>query len=75
MKSDKTCPDIRALVNVYCHWGSHWTPPGRMRVKRTNYGRFSVKCRGAIIWKSLPSSLKEIESLQLFKRKLKHFVQ
>ena len=28
MKSDKNCPDIRALVNVYCHWGSHWTPPG-----------------------------------------------
>ena len=43
--------------------------------KRTNYGRFSVKCRDAIIWNSLPNRLKEIESLQLFKRKLKRFVQ
>ena len=46
-----------------------------IKFKRTNYGRFSVKCRGAIIWNSLPSSLKEIKSLQLFKTKLKHFVQ
>ena len=30
MRSDKNCPDIRALVNVHYHWGSHWTPPGRL---------------------------------------------
>ena len=46
-----------------------------IKFKQTNYGRFSVKCRGAIIWNSLPNSLKEIKSFQLFKRKLKRFVQ
>ena len=46
-----------------------------IKFKRTNYGRFSVKFRGAIIQNRLPSSSKEIKSLQLFKRKLKHFVQ
>ena len=35
MKSDKNCPGIRDLVNVYNQWGSLWTPPGRMRVKVT----------------------------------------
>ena len=41
------------------------------KYERTNYRRFSVRYRGAIIWNSLPNSLKEIKSLQLFKRKLK----
>ena len=46
-----------------------------IKFKRTNYGKFSVKCRGAIIWNSLPNSLKEIKSFQLLKRKSKRFVQ
>ena len=41
----------------------------------TDYICFSVTYRGAMIWNSLPNSLKEIKSLQLFKRKLKYFVQ
>ena len=43
MKSDKNCPDIRALVNVYYHWGSHWTPPGRMRVEQRD-------CKSHKLW-------------------------
>ena len=42
MKSDKNCPDIRALVNVYYHWGSHWTPPGRIRGNRKNISACST---------------------------------
>ena len=45
-----------------------------IKYERTNYRRFSVRYRGAIIWNSLPNSLKEIKSLQLFKRKLKKLV-
>ena len=44
-----------------------------IKYERTNYRRFSVRYRGAMIWNSLPNSLKEIKSLQLFKRKLKCF--
>ena len=46
-----------------------------IKYERTNYRRFSVRYRGAMIWNSLPNSLKEMKSLQLFKRKLKCFVQ
>ena len=42
-----------------------------IKYERTNYRRFSVRYRGVVIWNSLPNSLKEIKSLQLFKRKLK----
>ena len=42
---------------------------------RTNCRHFYVRYRGAMIWNSLPNSLKEIKSLQLFKRKLKCSVQ
>ena len=45
------------------------------KYERTNYRRFSVRYTGAIIWNSLPNTLKEIKSLQLFNRKLKCFVQ
>ena len=31
-------------------------------VKRTNYGKFSLQYRGAIIWNSLPNDLKELKS-------------
>ena len=43
--------------------------------ERNNYRHFSVRFRGAMIWNSLSNSLKEIRSLQLFKRKLKCFAQ
>ena len=43
--------------------------------KRTNYGRFSVKYIGALVWNSLPTTLKEIKSPHMFKRQLKDFVQ
>ena len=46
-----------------------------IKYERTNYRRFSVRYRGAMIWNSLLNSLKEMKSLQLFKRKLKCFVQ
>ena len=46
-----------------------------IKYERTNYRRFSVRYRGAIIWNSLPNSLKEIKPFQLFKIKLKCFVQ
>ena len=44
-----------------------------IKYERTNYRSFSVRYRGAMIWNSLPNSLKEMKPLQLFKRKLKCF--
>ena len=38
-----------------------------IKFKRTNYGRFSVKCRGAIIWNSLPNSLKKLSLFSCLK--------
>ncbi len=45
-----------------------------MKFKRTNYGRFSIKHKGPMIWNTLPDVLKNIRSLQMFRKKLKTFV-
>ena len=45
-----------------------------MKFKRTNYGRFSIKYKGPMIWNTLPDVLKNIRSLQIFRKKLKTFV-
>ena len=45
-----------------------------MKFKRTNYGRFSIKYKGPMIWNTLPDVLKNIRSLQMFRKKLKTFV-
>ena len=43
--------------------------------KRTNYGQFSLQYRGAIIWNSLPGDLKELKSINAFKKALRTLVQ
>jgi len=45
-----------------------------MKFKRINYGRFSIKYKGPMIWNTLPDVLKNIRSLQMFRKKLKTFV-
>ena len=40
--------------------------------KRTNYGKFSIKYRGAQIWNSLPESLKTKKSYHHLKIQLSH---
>ena len=42
-----------------------------MKFKRTNYGRFSIKYKGPMIWNTFPDVLKNIRSLQMFRKKLK----
>ena len=43
--------------------------------KRTNYGKFSLKHRGAQIWNNLPIELKSLQSYNSFKRCTKIYVQ
>ena len=45
-----------------------------MKFTRTNYGRFSIKYKGPMIWNTLPDVLKNIISLQMFRKELKTFV-
>ena len=45
-----------------------------MKFTRTNYGRFSIKYKGPMIWNTLPDVLKNIKSLQMFRKELKTFV-
>ena len=44
-----------------------------MKLRRTNYGRFSIKCKGPMTWNTLPDVLKK-KSLQMFRKELKTFV-
>lgn len=46
-----------------------------IRYKRTDYGEVSIKHRGAKIWNSLPTKLKEIKSKNVFKKEMKQFAQ
>ena len=41
-------------------------------LKRTNYGKFSLQYRGAIMWNSLPNDTKELKSSNAFKKVLHH---
>ena len=43
--------------------------------KRTNYGKFSLKYRGAVVWNSLPAVLKESKSYRTFKKSLKLYIE
>ena len=43
--------------------------------KRTNYGKFSLKFRGAQIWNELPKDLKDSKSYTQFKRLMKIYLQ
>ena len=44
-------------------------------IKRTNYGKFSLKFRGAQIWNKLPKDLKLLKSYRQFKQSSKVYVQ
>ena len=41
----------------------------------TNYGKFSLTYKGATVWNSLTSVLKELKSYYKFKTSLKVYVQ
>ena len=43
--------------------------------KRTNYGKLSLKYRGAVVWNSLPDDLKKSNSYRTFKKSLKLYIQ
>ena len=46
-----------------------------MKFTRTNYGlRFSIKYKGPMIWNTLLDVLRNIRSLQMFKKSYKSFV-
>ena len=45
-----------------------------MKYTRTNYGRFSIKYKGPMIWNSLPDVLRNIKSLDMFRKEFKTFV-
>ena len=42
-----------------------------LKFTRTNYGRFSIKYKGPMIWNSLPDVLKNIKSLQMLRKEFK----
>ena len=47
----------------------------KFEFKRTNYAKFSLKYKGAIMWNSLPDDIKNIDSFNRFKKGLKLYIQ
>ena len=47
----------------------------QIEFNRTNYGKFSIRYRGAVVWNSLPSEIRNINFYNLFKKSLKLYVQ
>ena len=69
--SKHTCI-FKNMANIYsCHLLLKFH---MKKFTRTNYGRFSIKYKGPMIWNTLPDVLKNIKSLQMFKKELKTFV-
>jgi len=55
--------NTRSASNVYI---DYW---------RTNYGKFSLKFKGAQIWNELPKELRILQSYNSFKKLTKEYVQ
>ena len=55
--------NTRSASNVYIDY------------RRTNYGKFSLKFRGAQIWNELPKELRILQSYNSFKKLTKDYVQ
>ena len=62
------------LNNTNHHHCTRSSGKFHMKFKRTNYRRFSIKYKGPMIWNTLPDVLKNIWSLEMFRKKLKIFV-
>ena len=62
------------IINIHCH---NTRSPSNIYIdyKRTNYGKFSLKFRGAQIWNKLSKDLKILKSYSLFKKATKVYVQ
>ena len=43
--------------------------------KRTNYAKFSLRCKGTTLWNGLPVDVKNIDSFTGFKKGLKFYIQ
>ena len=46
-----------------------------MEFRRTNYGKFSVRFKGAVTWNSLPTDIRNTNSFNMFKSKLKEYIR
>ena len=55
--------DTRSASNIFIEF------------RRTNYGKFSLKYRGAHIWNNLPNTLKISKTYRSFKKSAKVYVQ
>ena len=42
--------------------------------RRTNYGKYAIGFKGAIIWNKLPSNERNIGSYNMFKNKVKQYL-
>ena len=41
---------------------------------RTNYGTFSIQCKGTNLWNSMPDEFKSVNSPYSFKKKVKQYL-
>ena len=59
-------PDCKCFLLVPTLWD--------IELRTTNYGKYSVGFKGAIIWNSLPLNIRNISSYNMFKNKVKEYV-
>jgi len=58
---------FKIIKNIHCH-NTRSASNIYIDYKRTNYGKFSLKIRGAQIWNKLSKDLKILKSYSLFKK-------
>ena len=59
-------PDCTCFLLVPTLWD--------IELRTTNYGKYSVGFKGAIIWNSLPLNIRNLSSYNMFKNKVKEYV-
>ena len=61
--------------HYYYYYNTQSASSIHITYKRTYYGTFSLTYRGATVWNSLTTDLKELKSYNKFKTSLKIYIQ
>ena len=59
------------ILNKHIHHNTRSAMKLNINFHRTKYGKFSLKAKGAKLWKNLPDEVIEYKSYATLKRKLK----
>ena len=64
---------MQCACNVHCY-NTKSSNSLHKKYNRTNYGKFSVRSKGIIIWNQQPTEIRTLNPKQQFKNKVKNYI-